>query len=463
MRSLHVRLTIRLALGTLLVLSCALLASNLYAMHRVTQQSKRYLRGIARSILDAVTTTGAAGQALPDQVTASIEEHFAFVDRQREMAFAILTADGRELYRSKGFTVPIGPKLLRGDRTQLHLVGVRSGSELTETFSVWHFVYRHEAAGFIVLVCDSYQFEVVERLAQGTLVAALVAILLALPLGYAASRRVLRPFHAIDDAAAKVRQGQLATRIPAVTKSPEVMSLINALNATFAELETSFRRIEQFSADAAHELRTPLTALRGNLEVCLARERDVSEYQAVLAESIREVSLLSGMVQDLLLLATPGATDRRALFTTVDIGAVALETVERLDFVADESRVRLVTDVAPGMQVPGDTKLLQRALYNLVHNAIRYSSPDTQVRVSACRVADAVMVEVADQGIGIPKDKQKDVFERFYRLDASRSQGAGLGLSMVKWVVELHGGHVELDSDSGRGSRFRMVLPAPRG
>jgi heavy metal sensor kinase len=462
MRSLQVRLIAWIALVTLAVLSGALLAFNLYAMHRVTQHSKKYLRGIASSIAREVAAAGPVGKRLPRETAAAIEDHLAFVDPRRQLAAAVLAADGRKLYRTAQFTVPIDEDTLRGDRSQLRLVDVGSGTEPSDAYSEWRFVLRHEEAGFIVLVSDAYHFELAERLTEGVLMAVLVAVLLAVPSGYLVSRRILRPFMAIDQAAGRVRQGELQARIPAVARNPEVAQLISSLNATFAELEASFHRIRQFSADAAHELNTPLTALRGNLEVCLARERNVEEYQAVLAESVQEISRLSGMVRDLLLLASPGSADRRAAFTTIEFQSLVAETTERLSIIAAESGVRIVTEVAAAGSVPGDAMLLRRALYNLVHNAIRYSPRDTEVTISARQWRGVLVVEVKDQGAGIPKEQQDRIFERFYRLDPSRAAGTGLGLSMAKWIVELHQGRIEVESEPGKGSVFRLILPQSR-
>jgi heavy metal sensor kinase len=459
MRSLQVRLTIRLGLGILAAFSSILVALNLYAVHQVAMRGRDYLKGIALSIADAASAAGAPEVPLPESVSQAIAEHLAFVDRQRRLAAAVYTTAGQEIYRSAHFGIPVDAGLLQGGRSRLRLVGVESGPEVSDALSLWRVLYRHQVGGLIVLVSDVNHFELAEKLTEGVVLAALLALLLALPLGHTVSRRVLRPFHAIDEAAARVRRGELHSRIPTVTRTPEVRQLIDALNATFAELEASFQRIEQFSADAAHELRTPLTALRGNLEVCLAQERSPEEYQVVLAASIQDVSCLSNMVQDLLLLASPGGADRRLAFATVDVCSVVRDVAERLALVAENSGVKIVTDLAAEAALPGDALLLHRAVYNLVHNAVRYSSRDALVTVVVRRAAGAVVITVLDHGVGIPKDQQERIFERFFRLDPGRSTGTGLGLSMVRWIVALHGGRIELESEPGRGSEFRLILP----
>ena len=459
MRSLQFRMTVWIALGSLVVIVVALLVLNLYGMHRITQQSKKYLKGIACSITEIAAAAGAPRQPISPAVAASIEEHIGFIDRAGNLGAAILSVDGKELYRTRHFDIPLDDDLRRGDRTRLILHSVGSNNGTSAAPSVWRVVYRQEDRGLVVFVSDAHHFELVERLTEGIGVALLAVILLSLPAGYLISRRLLRPFHAIDQAAARVRKGDLGARISLPGQSPEMRRLIGALNGTFAELESSFGRIQQFSADAAHELNTPLTVLRGGLEVALARERTPEEYQIVLGELLDEIIRLSRMVHDLLLLARPGGAERRALFQVVDLPPLVAATAERLGMIAEASGIRLALNQTAGLKVPGDGPLLQRALYNIMHNAIRYSPRDTVVEVTTTQESRGLVIEVKDQGIGIPKDQLQRIFERFYRLDPSRATGTGLGLSMVKWIVELHGGCVEVESEPGRGALFRVILP----
>jgi heavy metal sensor kinase len=459
MRSLQFRMTSWIALGSLAAIVAVLLLLNLYGLHRITQQSKKYLKGIACSITEIAAVAGVPTTPISPAVAASIEEHIAFIDREGSLGAAILSADGQMLYRTRHFDIALDDNLLRGDRTRLLLHSVGSDGAAANALSVWRFVLRQQDRGLIVFVCDAHHFELAERLTEGIGVALLAVILLSLPSGYLISRRLLRPFRAIDQAAARIRTGDLGARIILPGHSPEIQRLIGALNDTFAELESSFGRIQQFSADAAHELNTPLTVLRGSLEVALARERTPEEYQIVLAEMLDEIVRLSRMVRDLLLLASPGGANRRALFQAVDVAPLVAATAERLGMIAEASGIRLALNQAADARVSGDGALLQRALYNIMHNAIRYSPRDTVVEVTTTQENSTVVVEVKDQGIGIPKDQRERIFERFYRLDPNRATGSGLGLSMVKWIIELHGGRVEVESEPGRGARFRVILP----
>ena len=273
------------------------------------------------------------------------------------------------------------------------------------------------------------------------------------------SRKILNPLDAIGAAVQRIRAGDLAARIARPESDDEVSRLIDTLNLTFDELQASFHRIQRFSADAAHELNTPLTAIRGNLEVCLGRERMVDEYQTVLAESVEQISSLSRLLRDLLLLAKPGSPQQKEHFTPVDCSAMAERAAEQAQLHGDSVGVRVVREIEPGLVLAGNESLLLRLCYNLIHNGIRFSPAGSVVTVKLQRQGDAAVLEVMDRGIGIRPEDQAKIFEQFFPVEKSRNTGNGLGLSIVKWIVDLHGGRIEVESEPDCGALFRVTLP----
>jgi heavy metal sensor kinase len=283
--------------------------------------------------------------------------------------------------------------------------------------------------------------------------------------GYVLARRLLGPLARMAEDARLITAKQLYERLPAETSSTELDQLREAFNDTLARLERSFEQLRRFSADASHELRTPLTALRSVGEVGLRGARTVEEYREVVGSMLEEVARLSRLADELLTLARWEAGEAKLRSEPVDLSALAREVVDHLSVLAEERRQPLEAGANGPVPVQGDRLALRQALVNLVDNAIKYSPEGTRVFVEAGTTAGHAFVAVTDQGPGIAPEHRERVFERFYRVDKSRSRelgGTGLGLSLVKWTAEAHGGRVELESAEGQGCLFRIVLPHDR-
>jgi heavy metal sensor kinase len=276
------------------------------------------------------------------------------------------------------------------------------------------------------------------------------------------ARKALVPLSRLADRSQRITAEQLHERLPVEGASLELDQLAAAFNDTFARLEGSFDRLKRFTADVSHELRTPLTALRTVGEVALRGNHDAHGYREVIGSMLEEVDRLTRLTDELLTLARADAGEAKLRLEPVDLGVLAREVAGHLSVLAEEKEQRLDVDVAP-LNVQADRTVLRQALVNLAVNAIKYAPEHTRVRLATGRRGGAAVLEVADEGPGIAPEHQDRVFERFYRVDKSRSRemgGTGLGLALVKWAAEAHGGRVELESEVGRGSTFRIVLPA---
>ncbi len=277
------------------------------------------------------------------------------------------------------------------------------------------------------------------------------------------ARRTVEPLSRMAARAHRITAEQLHERIPAEGASDELDRLAGAFNETLARLEASFARLKRFTADVSHELRTPLTALRSVGEVALRSSHDSAGYREAIGSMLEEVDRLTRLTDELLLLARADAGEARLRLEPVDVAALVREVVGHLAVLAEEKEQTFVLDVPPELPITADRVALRQALVNLVVNAVKYSPERTCVRLFAGWRQEAAVLEVVDEGPGIAAEHHERVFERFYRVDKSRSRGmggTGLGLSLVKWTAEAHGGRVELRSEPGRGSVFRIVLPA---
>ncbi|MCG6926915.1 MAG: HAMP domain-containing protein [Acidobacteria bacterium] len=279
--------------------------------------------------------------------------------------------------------------------------------------------------------------------------------------GAALSRHSLKPLDRMADHARRITAAHLHERLPA-QRTAELEELRQAFNAALEQLEGSFEQLRRFTADASHELRTPLTALRSVGEVGLRGATTADDAREVIGSMLEEVDRLGRLADELLTLARAEAGEAKLEKEPVDLSALARDVVGHLCVLAEEREQSLEAAVPVPVVATADRSALRQAVVNLVDNAIKYSPERSSIVVATGRRPGAVFIEVRDEGPGLDEVDRRRVFERFYRIDRSRSRemgGTGLGLSLVKWTAEAHDGSVELDTEVGRGSTFRLVLP----
>ncbi|MCX8060157.1 MAG: ATP-binding protein, partial [Aquificaceae bacterium] len=221
------------------------------------------------------------------------------------------------------------------------------------------------------------------------------------------------------------------------------------------------RSRREFVANVSHELKTPIAVLKSLLET-LYEEEDREEKKVFLEKALKRVEELRRLVEDLLILTRLESGEERLKRETINLRLLVEEVFELLESQAQERGVRLYNEVREGFKVKGDWDKLFLLVKNLVDNAIKYNRPDGSVEVRAYQRDGSAVVEVSDTGVGIPREHLPFIFERFYRVEPSRSRergGTGLGLSIVKHIALSHGGKVQVESKEGEGSTFRVCLP----
>ena len=289
-----------------------------------------------------------------------------------------------------------------------------------------------------------------------------LAVALSAAGGYLIAHRSLSPMSQIAARARQITAESLGGRLPVPNPHDELGQLATVFNATLARLENSFAELRRFTADASHELRTPLTALRAVGEAALRPDAgDPKSLREALSSMLEETRRLSDLVDALLLLARADTGVIVTSLQQVDLAELLSEVRDTLLVLAEEKSQQLEI-VAGQLTVGADRELLRLALLNLVHNAIRYSAEELMISLRVRRRDAKAVLEVVDQGPGIAPQHQQKIFERFYRIDQARSRasgGAGLGLAIARWAIERQGGYVELESELGRGSLFRIVMP----
>ena len=295
--------------------------------------------------------------------------------------------------------------------------------------------------------------------------AILLATFVIFPLvGYKIARRGIRPVEEMATTARHITSTNLRERILPEGYPFELASLASTFNQMLDRLEESFERISRFSADIAHDLRTPVNNIRGEAEVALARARSAEEYREVIESFLEETVRLSDLIGDLLFLARTESPLTHLRRERVDVGELLGGVQEYYEASAADGGVSLTTTVADGPVIAElDRTLLRRAVGNLVSNALANTPPGGAVVMGTRADPSTICIEVSDTGVGIPAEALPKVFDRFFRVDSSRSQGSGgtgLGLSIVQSIVLLHGGNVEIASQPGQGTRVTLHMPA---
>ncbi|HZT31886.1 MAG TPA: ATP-binding protein [Bryobacteraceae bacterium] len=284
-------------------------------------------------------------------------------------------------------------------------------------------------------------------------------------LGWFLAGRGLEPVTEVARAAQRISGSNLSLRIPVRGAGDELDFLIETFNRMIQRLDNSFRQIRQFSTDVSHELRTPITAIRGQLEVALFTASTTEQYREAILNALQDCERLSQIVRALLLLSQAESGQLALRRNRIDLSEVLRDVVDQFQIPADGAHVQLSADLSPGCLAEVDRVQIERMISNLLSNALKFTPAGGRVHVSLGWREDQVEIVVEDTGCGIAADHLPHIFDRFYRVphsgeETSPERGLGLGLSFVAWIVKAHGGHVEVASQPGEGTRFRILLPA---
>jgi two-component system heavy metal sensor histidine kinase CusS len=334
-------------------------------------------------------------------------------------------------YRARGklFSIAASTGDVGNQRYTIQVAQDRSGDE--------RFMKEFAAILVIVLGC-------------GILASAAVAL--------SATRKGLQPITEMARSLNRIEPKRLHERIPPTGWPRELQPLAIAFDEMLDRLEDSFTRLSQFSGDLAHELRTPIANIRGEGEVALTRTRTPEEYRDVIESSVGECEKLTAVVDNLLFLARADAAEEH-VHRTVFNGKEAVEKIaEFYELLAEERQVTI--RCAGEGEIRADPMLFGRAVSNLVQNALRFTAPGGTIVISVAVRPEQAEVSVKDTGCGIAPEHLPRIFDRFYRVDSSRSShGTGLGLALVKSIMDLHGGSASVESEVDRGTTVVLRFP----
>jgi heavy metal sensor kinase len=332
---------------------------------------------------------------------------------------------------------------------------------------------RHFSSGgktYTLFILQSLhpQQEMLEEVASTFAWVIPIALLLASAGGYFLARKSLAPVVAMSSQAGRIGAANLHERLAVQNDRDELGQLARSFNSLLDRLSESFERQRRFMADASHELRTPVAILRGEAEVALSQQaRSLEEYRESLGVLHHEAERLTHIVEDLFTLTRADAGQYPLQPGDFYLDELVGECVHSARTLALAREISLNLEETPEAPIRADESLLRRMILNLLDNAIKYTSETGRVTVTCRRAGEEYVLSITDTGGGIPAELQPRIFERFFRADKARSReenggsGAGLGLSISRWIAEAHHGRLELTRSDSIGSTFTAYLPAP--
>lgn len=303
---------------------------------------------------------------------------------------------------------------------------------------------------------------VLDRFLEWLLASAPILLLISSASGYWMSRKALRPVDAISAAARSISIRNLSERLPVEKTGDEIERLAETCNAMLQRLEAAVNRIKQFTADASHELRGPLSFVRTVAEVALRNPHADQESRQAFTDIVDETAKATVLLEDMLTLARADAERGAKPFAALNLAEVVEEACDMARPIAARRKLRLTMSLETRLvSVFGDFTALRRLLWILLDNSLKYTRQPGNIDVHLIASANHATVTVCDNGAGISDADLPHIFDRFYRADPSRSQteGAGLGLSIAKWIADLHHADLTVTSQLHKGSVFRLDLP----
>lgn len=417
-------------------------------------ESERVIDLFQSEYADLIDATGATRTRLREEFLEELTEMYGY---QGEFAILSLESDGTrrilaggglknaQLLLPKGF-------LSKEDGAYNQRLGTK----------IYRVLINHMDWGTVVIGKENQTFfEVADEFKELVAVGLPLTLLLVLLMGRFLAGRAMRPVVAAAESAEKISLTRLDERLPHYTGRDEFGKLVATLNGMIARLEEGVKRVRRFTQDAAHELRTPLTLVRGELELAYQHEALPDDLRDALQKALDHAISMTKMVDNLMLLARSDTGSYPIESAPFQLDEVVREIVDDLKALVNGRRVRVRLLHCDPVRFTGDRQLIHRLLLNLCDNALRHTSKG-HIDLSLQADGEQVELTVSDTGTGIPPEDLPHIFERFYRVDKSRTSttgGSGLGLAISKWIVEAHGGEINIASELSRGTTVKIILP----
>ena len=460
-KSLKTRIAVwYIALSTAILLGFGL-AIYFTLSHGLRRDRENLLRADCEQVRGLARTQERRGR---DEFVEELGERFGGKPGEFIQATSV---DGNIIYSTsnlKDRQIPFKPELASNGQGESVIIEDYAGPEpvLLTVIRLWPTESGNpEFVTLAVSLASVHDAE--QRLLFILLLSIPIAIVISLAGGAILARRAIDPVDQVTATARQITAQSLNERITLINADEELQRLADAFNQMVTRLEDAFNQIRQFTADASHELRTPLAVLTGETQLALTGNLNRDESLQVFKSSLEEIERMSKIVDDLLVLSRFDSKDSVLDIQKLDLSDLVIETCEQMRKPADARHLNLVIEKVETLEVMGDDFRLRQVIRNLLDNAIKYTPEGGQIKVSLeTNGSQNSYITIIDTGIGIPSEDLTRIFDRFYRVDKARSRtqgGSGLGLSIVKRVIEAHNGKIEIESQLGVGTKVSIHLP----
>lgn len=460
------RLDVRMALWyavTFLTMIALIFGFLDYRFHRsLLKQVDRILVDEAKEIIRETLNN-------PKTLNDELKEYEKVASNRKYYPIAFLLQDQKERIFFSSLTLPglVFPKVslnFRSHRKTVMLTMDAPGEK--GSFRLCTYFYKENGKLKYIVQIATYLLtmeKTIQNFREHLLTAFFLAFIFGSIGGWFFSRKSLRPIDNITETTKRITASNLNERLPLQGSGDDLDRLIMTINQMMERLEQSFQKLSRFTADAAHELRTPLAALRGETEVLLSRKRSSEDYHEALTNNLERLDFLTKLVNDLLILSQADEGKPSLNIENLNFSELLKEFYEAFSIVALQKKIRFTFSAPEEVLIHGDSIKLKQLFSNLIDNAIKYTPEGGTIGLTVNPGKDQVTVILKDTGIGIPSNDLPHIFDRFYRVDTSRSRlsgGTGLGLSICQWIVKAHHGIIDVKSNPQQGTTVTVILPA---
>ena len=433
-----------------------LVSSTLYAQR--TRQASLSCEKLAASAAPFFASADLEALSVAmENAAADVEGRILLMDAQGKIQLDTLS-----LLEGSRTVVPEAISVLSGAQSQAYGIHPVDGTEYAALCAA-AMVHEGELIGAVLLSTPVTELRQAIQTVEKQLMTVFIAVAgAALIAAMVFAVTLTSPIKALTTTIRKMGKGDLSARVK-VRASGELKTLADSYNAMAEKIENFDQSRSQFVQNASHELKTPLATMKILLENLIYQPDMPPELRAEFMQDMNhEIDRLSGIITDLLTLTQMDARKSALKLEAVDLSALCEETLHALEPAADKAKLTLQAHLAEEVTLQGDESKLSQVVYNLIDNAIKYTPEGGGVTVTLTANSHSAILRVQDNGIGIPEEDVKHIFDRFYRVDKARSRatgGTGLGLSIVHQMVQLHGGEIQVESAADKGSIFTVTLP----